>query len=73
MKKKKYSDTRMFIEYILIAFCSYLLISFIISFIGEYSYRYILTHQSQAYGLAGLYWWIPFPRMQDMEAENKKV
>jgi hypothetical protein len=67
---KKYSNTRMFIEYILIVFCSYLLISFIISFIGGYGYRYILTHWGQLYGIIFLYWWIPFPRMIDMDDEN---
>ena len=56
---RKYSHTRMFIEYVLIMFGTYLLLSLVIAIIGNYNYRYILTHWGQIYGVTCLYWWIP--------------
>lgn len=64
---KKYSSSRMFIEYILIAFCSYLLISLIISIISGYGYKGVLCSPYQMYSLIFLYWWIPLFRIHDMD------
>lgn len=72
---KKYSHTRMFIEYVLIMFGTYLLLSLVIAIIGNYSYRAVLSHYGQLYGLSFLYWWIPIFRMADMDdinTENQK-
>jgi hypothetical protein len=68
----KYSNTRMFIEYILIAFGIYLIFSLVIAFIGNYNYREILCDSNQFYALFLIYWWTPIFRMIDMEKENKQ-
>ena len=64
---KKYSNFRMMIEYIVILFCSYLLLSLIICIIGNYGYREVLTSWYQIYLFLFLYWWIPLFRLYDME------
>jgi hypothetical protein len=66
----KYSNTRMFIEYILIAFATYLILSLVISIIGGYTYREVLCSFFQLYAVMLLYWWVPIFRMIDMEKEN---
>ena len=66
----KYSNTRMFIEYILIAFSTYLILSLVISIIGGFNYREILCSKYQICALVIIYWWTPLPRMIDMEKEN---
>lgn len=55
------------LEYIGIAFLAYLLVSLVIAIIGGYSYRDVLTSEYQMAGLVLLYWWIPLPRMFDLE------
>lgn len=45
----KVSNTRMFIEYILIAFSTYLILSLIISIIGGINYREVLTNYGQIF------------------------
>lgn len=67
---KKYSNTRFFIEYVLIAFSTYLILSLVIAIIGGYSYRDVLTSQYQMAGLVLLYWWTPLPRMADLENQE---
>lgn len=60
------SNTRMFLEYILIAFSSYLILSLTISIIGGISYREVLTDYKQFYACLLIYWWTPIPRMIDL-------
>lgn len=62
----KYSNSRIFIEYILIAFSAYLVFSLVISIIGGYNYREILCSHNQFYALVLIYWWIPLFRLADM-------
>jgi hypothetical protein len=69
----KYSNTRMFIEYILIAFSTYLIFSWFIALIGGYNYREILCDKNQFYALFLIYWWVPIFRMCDMENENNSI
>ena len=69
----KYSNTRMFIEYILIAFGTYLILSLVVSIIGGFNYREVLCSFFQLYALMFLYWWVPIFRMIDMENENKCI
>jgi hypothetical protein len=69
----KYTNFRFFIEFIIIGFSSYLLISGVIALISWTSYRDVLTHPGQMVGLMLLYWWIPIPRMADMEKHNNKI
>lgn len=64
------SNTRMFIEYILIAFSSYLILSLIISIIGNVSYKEVLTDYTQIYASFLIYWWTPIPRMIDLSNKN---
>jgi hypothetical protein len=66
----KYSNTRMFIEYILIAFAAYLILSLIVSIIGGFNYREILCSTNQICALIFIYWWTPIFRMIDMENKN---
>jgi hypothetical protein len=66
----KYSNIRMFIEYILIAFAAYLILSLVVSIIGGFNYREVLCSTNQICALMFLYWWIPIFRMCDMENEN---
>ena len=68
----KYSNTRMFIEYILIAFAAYLILSLVVAIIGGYTYREILCSFFQLYALMFFYWWVPIFRIVDMENENDK-
>jgi len=70
MKKQPYSNSRMFIEYILIAFSSYLLLSLVIALIGDYTYREVLASPCQMIGVFTLYWWVPIFRMVDMDSYN---
>ena len=70
---KKYSNFRMFIEYISILFVAYLLLSGIISVIGGYTYREILAHPTQMLALIFIYWWLPMFRMYDMEGHNNSI
>lgn len=67
---KKYSQTRMFLEYILIAFGSYLIISLGVALIGGYNYRSVLCAEGQIAAVIFLYWWIPVFRMIDMSEAN---
>ena len=69
---KQYSNVRFFIEYVLILFGSYLLLSGVASFIGDYNYREVLCNPGQFIVLIFIYWWIPIPRMVDMEEFNAK-
>lgn len=69
----KYSNTRMFIEYILIAFSTYLILSLIVSIIGGFNYREVLCSTNQFYALFLIYWWVPIFRMCDMENENNSI
>ena len=64
------SNTRMFIEYILIAFSSYLILSLVISIIGDINYREVLRHYGQCWGCLFIYWWTPIPRMIDLSNKN---
>ena len=66
----KYSNTRMFIEYILIAFAAYLILSLVVSIIGGFNYREVLCSTNQIGTFICIYWWIPIFRMIDMENEN---
>lgn len=68
----KYSNARIFLEYILIVFSSYLIISGIIALIGGYNYRFILTSPVQIPATIFFYWWIPIPRVSDMANHNNK-
>lgn len=68
----KYSNTRMLIEYIFIALLSYLSLSLAIAIIGGYNYREILCSGGQPIACLFIYWWVPIPRMVDMENENKQ-
>jgi len=68
---KKYTQSRMAIEYVLIAFSVYLLISLVISIIGDYNYREVLSSPAQMFGLFLIYWWLPIFRMVDIEEKNK--
>lgn len=70
---KRISNTRQFIEFILIMFCSYLLISGVIALIGGHSYRYVLCSNLQWIGVLFVYWWLPFPRINDIEQHNKNI
>ena len=69
----KYSNTRMFIEYILIAFAAYLILSLIVSIIGGFNYREVLCSTNQIGALMFLYWWVPIFRIVDMENENNSI
>jgi len=69
---KQYSSFRMFIEYISISFCSYLLISLVISIISGYDYRNVLCSPYQGIGLIMVYWWIPLFRIVDIEFKNNQ-
>jgi hypothetical protein len=70
---KKYSSFRMFIEYILIGFSTYLILSLVICIIGGYTYREVLCHPMQFAGLVLIYWWIPVIRMCDMDDHNDSL
>lgn len=70
---KKYSTFRMFLEYISIMFSIYLIGSLIVSLIGGYSYREILTSDNQPWATFWLYWWPPMFRMIDMEEHNNSI
>lgn len=63
----------MFLEYIIILFCSYLLLSLIIAIIGSYGYREILTHPVQVTGFMLVYWWIPLFRIFDIQTKNSQI
>jgi len=67
----KHSKSRMAIEYVLIAFSSYLLVSLVISIIGDYNYREVLSSPAQMFGLFFFYWWLPMFRMVDIEEKEK--
>jgi len=67
----KHSNMRFFIEYVIIAFSAYLITSALISIIGEYPYRQILCSPGQVVGILFLYWWVPVPRMCDLEDANQ--
>ena len=64
---KKISKSQYVIEYLLISFTGYLLISLIVAIIGDYNYRSVLTSYGQIYALIGIYWWLPIPRMIDLD------
>jgi hypothetical protein len=68
--KTKHSNTRFFLEYIIIFFIAYLLVSGIVAFIGNISYREVLCSPGQMYAFMLLYWWIPIFRMCDMQHHN---
>lgn len=70
---KRYSDSRFAIEYVLIGFSTYLLLSLVIALIGGYSYREVLNSGNQVIGLFFIYPWVPIPRMMDMDRHNKKI
>lgn len=68
---KKHSNFRFFLEYVSILFVTYLVASLFITLIGNCSYREVLSSPGQMGALMLLYWWIPIPRMCDMEEHNK--
>jgi hypothetical protein len=67
---KKYSNSRFMIEYLLIAFSSYLIFTGLVAFIGNINYRELLCSPRQIYAVFLCYWWIPMPRMCDMDESN---
>lgn len=68
---KQYSQTRMFVTYIAIAFSMYLIMSACVAIIGEYNYRVVLTSPGQILAVLFIYWWTPIPTMIDMNEENE--
>jgi hypothetical protein len=69
----KYSNFRFLLEYLCILFCSYLFITGIVAFISDINYRELLCSYGQMYALFLIYWWIPVPRMVDMQKHNSKT
>lgn len=60
----------MFLESVIIAFLAYLLFSLVIAIIGNMNYRAILCSKYQWIGVIFVYWWVPIPRMIDLD--NKR-
>jgi hypothetical protein len=69
----KYSNTRYLIEYLSIAFLSYLILTGVVAFIGDVNYRELLCSGGQMYALFLCYIWIPIARMCDMEEHNSRI
>mgnify|MGYP007097715598 FL=1 len=67
---KKHSNFRFLLEYFIIFLFAYLLISGIIAMVSWTNYSYVLCHFGQIYGFLFVYWWIPIPRMCDLEDQN---
>jgi hypothetical protein len=67
---KQVSNTRMFVEFILIMFAAYLILSGVIAIIGGLPYRDVLCSPGQILGVMFCYWWIPIARMCDLEERN---
>jgi len=63
----------MFLEYLLIGFLGYLLLSFCISTLGDKSFIDVAKSPAHIYGLIFLYWWLPLFRIADMKDHNKKI
>lgn len=62
------SRFRIMLEYISIMFITYLIVNLIIYVIGDYtSYRGCLKEDYNIFLLFMLYWWIPIPRMIDID------
>jgi hypothetical protein len=70
---KIHSSFRFMLEYFLIAFIGYLLLSLCISIIGDYNYREVLKSENHIYAIWLIYWWLPIPRMIDMSNHNDAV
>ena len=70
---KKYTEFRMFIEYVLVAFASYLVISLAIAIIGGHQYVVVLRSQYQIAGTIFIYWWIPIIRLIDIQRHNDSI
>lgn len=71
--QKKYSNFRMFCEYLIIGISSYLIMSLLISLFGSYSLKDTLGSVFHFYGIILVYWWIPLFRISDMLEYNKQV
>lgn len=61
---------RYLLEYTLISFSSYLILTGIFAFITDTNYRYLLCCPGQVFCFLMLYSWIPIPRMVDMDNAN---
>ena len=70
---KPYSNMRYLIEYLLIAFSAYFILTGIIAAIGNVNYRELLCSSGQMYAISMIYWWIPIPRMCDMDNHNENI
>jgi hypothetical protein len=69
----KYSNMRYLIEYLSIAFLSYLILTGVVAFIGDVNYRELLCSGGQIYATLLCYIWIPIARMCDMEEKNSRI
>lgn len=69
----KHSNTKMFFTFIAIAFGFYLLLSFVVAFIGDMPYRQVLTSEGQILAFVFCYWWTPIFTMIDMSEQNDIV
>jgi membrane-bound metal-dependent hydrolase YbcI (DUF457 family) len=69
----KYSNMRYLIEYLSIAFLSYLILTGVVAFIGDVNYRELLCSVGQIYAILLCYIWIPIARMCDMEEHNSRI
>lgn len=72
-KSMKYSNMRYLIEYLSIAFLSYLILTGVVAFIGNTNYRELLCSGGQIYATLLCYIWIPIARMCDMKEKNYKL
>ena len=67
---KKVTNTRYALEYFGIAFLGYLLISLIYAVITASEYRAVLCSQYQMVMVMCVYWWLPLPRIADLENQT---
>ena len=69
----RYSNMRYLVEYLSIAFLSYLILTGLVAFIGDINYRELLCSYGQIYATLLCYIWIPIARMCDMEEKNSRI
>lgn len=70
---KKYSNTRMFLEYVAILFASYFILTILWAIMAGCPYLEALRAPQQSGGFVLIYWWIPLFRMQDINDHNEEV
>lgn len=68
---KQYSNMRIFLEYISIFFLAYLVTSCFGAILSNCTYMEALRSPSHFAGIVLVYWWVPIPRMCDIENYRK--